>query len=120
MSRMNREGRRTTSPLKRATRRVAMGLGVLAVGVGLGALGANKLTDDTETVDVAAEGASSDGWVPANGPLACAIYDVPSPVYPALPPRSTLSDGAPYVLVCEDSTGSEVVNELFIHQMPDA
>lgn len=107
-----------TSAFKRASSRVAIGVGVFAAGGVLGVVVTQQLEADVETTQAAAEPSSTHQPLGGGGLLTCAIYDVPSPVYGAPPPRSTLSDGAPYVILCEDSTGNEVVNELFIHQPP--
>lgn len=107
-----------TSAFTRASSRVAIGVGVFATGGVLGGFVTQQLEADVETTQAAAEPSSTYQPLGGGGPLTCAIYDVPSPIYGAPPPRSTLSDGTPYVILCEDSTGNEVVNELFIHQPP--
>jgi hypothetical protein len=53
---------------------------------------------------------------PAGDPHAWSIYDVPSLDSPVIA-RSTLSDGAPYVIVCDTPTGLETLNAVFIHRI---
>lgn len=105
-----------SSRSKQGMRRVSVGLGLFAAGAVLGGFGTQQLDNDAEPVKAAAEPSASYQAMSSDGPISCAIYDVPSIEHPALPARSTLSEGAPYVIVCEDSSGSEVLNELFVHE----
>lgn len=107
-----------SSALRRGTHKAGLGLGILAAGGALGALGGQLFEADSEPADAAVEATSLGGQVGSGETLACSIYDAPSLEYPAFP-RSSLSDGGVYVMLCEDSSGNEVVNELFIHRMAD-
>lgn len=112
------ERRHVEPSRKRATRGTGLGLVVLVAGVGLGAFAADQLASDGEAVEVTPQAASPAGYAAADGPLSCTIYDAPSVVYPPYP-RSSLVTGAAYVILCEDTTGTEVVKELFLYQTPD-
>lgn len=90
-------------------------LALLAGGAALGAVGTFALTNDPGAVEAAADPAF-DEPVSDNTPLSCTIYSVPTLDTSALP-LSILTDGSPYVVVCQDSTGHEVINELFIHHL---
>ena len=105
-----------SSRAKEGMRRVGVGVGLFAAGAVLGGFGTQLLDNDAEPAEAAAEPSASYQAVGGDGPISCAIYDVPSIEYPALPARSTLTEGAPYVIVCQDSSGGEVLNELFVHQ----
>jgi hypothetical protein len=67
-------------------------------------------------VGLAARTAAAPVPISLGGPLTCSIYDVPAFEYP-VSPRSTLMDGLPYVVVCEDSTGNPALSELFVYRL---
>lgn len=50
------------------------------------------------------------------GPLGCSVYGIPSLDSPAIA-RSTMSEGLPYVIVCDDADGVEVLNAVFVHHL---
>ena len=51
---------------------------------------------------------------PVSTSVGCSTYSVPGlDVAPV--PVSTLTDGVPYVIVCTDTHGNELINQVFIY-----
>jgi hypothetical protein len=96
-------------------RRAITSLALLAGGAALGAVGTFALTNDAGAVEAAADPVVDEA-VGDNMPLSCTIYSVPALDTSALA-LLILTDGSPYVIVCQDSTGHQVINELFIHHL---
>jgi hypothetical protein len=96
------------------TRKVFLVLGVLAVGALAGGFALPAVTSDAAPVRPQR---TSVDHVGAGTPT-CAIYDPPTLESEAIP-RSTLTPGSPYVLVCQDLTGREILNEPFLLRRGD-
>lgn len=81
-----------------------------------GTVAGELLTHDPVPVKATAPRAAMAQSTPDTGPLGCSVYNVPSLDSPAIA-RSTMSEGAPYVIVCDDAAGMEVLNAVFIHHL---
>jgi hypothetical protein len=110
------KGKRMTSESKRTTPKVILGLGILAMGTVAGALTTQALTSGAATVGP--EPTSAHHQVGADGISTCSIYDAPT-LESTIIPRLTLTAGLPYVIVCQDPAGREVVNEPFLLRRGD-
>ena len=110
------EGKRMTSSSKRTTRNVILGLGILTVATVAGAVTAWALTSDAAAAGP--EPTSTHHQAGPDGILSCSIYDAPT-LESTMIPRSTLTAGLAYVIVCQDSAGREVVNEPFFLRRGD-
>lgn len=102
-------------PGSRTRRPLLAGLAALVVGAALGAAGALAVTDGPSEVEAATVSATTERSVDTDGPVACSTYDVPSPESGAIA-RSTLVDGTPYVIVCDDAAGREVSSQMFVYR----
>jgi hypothetical protein len=96
--------------------RAVLGLALATSGVAATASCTHALTSDSATVGV--RGAASppviDQPMSTGGPLNCAMYNVPTLDIAAIP-VSTLTEGSPYVIDCEDADGRAVINQIVIH-----
>ena len=105
------------SRLKLTSQKLLAGIGLAAIGTALGAVGSQALDDDHATVEPPAAAPALTGERTGAARMqSCSIYDVPT-LDSTIVPRSTLADGSVYVMVCMDSAGREVVNEVFIHHL---
>jgi hypothetical protein len=96
-------------------RRALLGLALAASGVAATAIGTHALTNDPATPRVrAADSPVTNRPMSPAGSLSCAIYTVPTMDTAAIP-LSTMTDGSPYVIDCEDPTGHDVINQIAVH-----
>jgi hypothetical protein len=96
-------------------RKALVGLALAASGVAATAIGTHAVIADPATLRVrAADSPVTNRPRSPAGSLSCAIYTVPT-LDAAAVPLSTVTEGSPYVIDCEDPTGHDVISQIALH-----
>ena len=100
------------------TRRVVVAaLVAFAGGARGGAVSADALANDTAPAAVESEATPVDLRTARSDTPTCSIYDIPS-LETAVVARASLVNGSPYVIVCENGSRREALNQAFVFEDP--
>ena len=96
-------------------RNALVGLALAASGVAATASGTQAVVTDPATLGArAADSPVTNRPTSPAASLRCAIHTVPTFDTAAIP-LSSVTDGSPYVISCEDPTGHDVINQIALH-----